>query len=909
MSALKLIAGDAIARRLGALAAILTLLLGVLAWLPDSASAAGDAPAYAKTQKLIRSYYVPGSRPSSSPSAEATDPDAGDPSATDAASPGPQGELKTVSNTVTVTADKTTDLQTRERIDISWTGAHPTGGRALNPYGINGVSQEYPVLIMECRGLDDASLPTSQQLSPDTCWTSTYSQRTSQADPAHATWLYDAQSEEPVTDPSKATAAVSGVDPATLSKDCPRSDSFAYHITPFLSAPTSADKDEKSYDECNDSTMPPSASNNAGEPTNEIYAFTGADGTGSAEFEVRTKIENEALGCSDTVPCSVVVIPMMGIDCSSLAAPCNGTGNFDPGSLNTDSSAPDDALSPLYWWSSSNWQRRFSIPLTFAPPPDTCSLNGSGKAVPFYGSELLSQAALQWAPAYCLNRSRFNWQANSMPDDAATQLVLNGGAVASQPAGRSAGDEGLAYAPTALTGWGIAFNIDRPDGSLVTSLKLNATLLAKLLTESYPGSNFVKRAHTDAKGRLDLEDNPLSINLDPQFQALNPGLNQISFTEAASTLLTLSTSSAVITSLSSYIAADPAAMAWLQGQPDRWGMRVNSYYRGMDLPVRTWPLLDQWVPTKTGQACLDANPSPYMQKISSPVSSFALIARAMLLSWPNVATLCTLDSTSNTWNMGRIGQEGIGRRLELGLVSLGDAARYGLTVASLQAAPGHYVAADEAGMNAAVALMRQSRADKPFDLTQQAVRTSTSAYPGTEIIYTAAKARGLDEEDAGRVAQFIQVSTTEGQRRGRGNGQLPDGYVPLTRTGPTARLFASAQVARAAILAQRGVPGDGGGSTPGPTAPPASGGGATAGRGTTPVAAPPAGAPAPTDVAGGPKTATGGTAIVADAPTVRTALVSSSVGGGMLPLLLAGGLAALIASLALRVALLMRSVR
>lgn len=873
---LKVVSGDAIVRRLAALAGVLGLLLAGLAALPGSAAATTSAPAYSHTSKLTRSYYTA------------------------------SGDPTTASNTVTVTADKTTNLQTRERINISWSGAHPTGGRALNPYGINGVSQEYPVMIMECRGLDDASLPADQRLSPNTCWTSTWNQRTTQSDPSSATWLFDSQGADPVTDPTQASASITGVDPTTVGDgtNCPTSSSFAYRITPFISAPTSSDANEKTYNECNDASMPPSASNNAGEPTNEIYAYTGSDGSGSAEFEVRTKIENEALGCSQTVRCSVVVIPMMGIDCASAADPCNGTGSFQPGSLNTDNSTPDAALSPLYWWSSSNWDRRFSIPLTFAPSPDTCSVNGSGTAVPFYGSELLNQAALQWAPAYCLNKSRFNWQANSMPDEAATKLVLNGGAVASQPAGRIDGDEALAYGPTALTGWGIAFNIDKPDGSLDTSLKLNATLLAKLLTESYPGSNLVKRDHTDAKGQLDLDDNPLSINLDPEFQQLNPGLNQVAFTEAASTLLALSTSSAVMESLTSYIAADPAAMAWLNGKPDRWGMKVNSYYKGLALPVSTWPLMDQWVPSKTGVSCLDANPSPYMQKIAAPVSSFSLIARAMLLSWPNVSTLCALDSTSNTWNMGRIQQQGIGRRMQFGLVSLGDAARYGLTVASLQASPGHYVAADTAGIDAAVKLMKQPKADKPFTLTQATVRKSATAYPGTQIVYTAAKASGLAQASAGQVAQFIRVSSTEGQISGRGNGQLPAGFVPIVDSGTTKRLYVAAQQAAAAIKRQKGVPGDGtkistGASTP--SAAPS----AAAGTGDA-VASPPLTQATPATATTAPSGSSSPSSTTSTTEAAKTVMVSSSLGGGTLPLLLTGAIAALLASLILRVVLLMR---
>ena len=71
-------------------------------------------------------------------------------------------------------------------------------------------------------------------------------------------------------------------------------------------------------------------------------------------------------------------------------------------------SAPQDAVAPAYWWSASNWERRIPVPLTFAEPPGVCEAAAAGKPVPFYGSELLSQVALQWTPAYCQN-------AHSMP--------------------------------------------------------------------------------------------------------------------------------------------------------------------------------------------------------------------------------------------------------------------------------------------------------------------------------------------------------------------------------------------------------------------------------------------------------------------------------------------------------------
>ena len=65
-------------------------------------------------------------------------------------------------NTVTVTADHTRDLRGRQRITIGWSGAQPSAGRASNPYGENGLQQEYPVVILQCRGTDDPTLPVAE---------------------------------------------------------------------------------------------------------------------------------------------------------------------------------------------------------------------------------------------------------------------------------------------------------------------------------------------------------------------------------------------------------------------------------------------------------------------------------------------------------------------------------------------------------------------------------------------------------------------------------------------------------------------------------------------------------------------------------------------------------------------------
>lgn len=855
-----------------------TALVSLCAWLAAAAvvllpsssapAVAADGEAQSQTKTLTRDYF-------------------------DAS-----GDPVSATNKVTVNIDRHTNLQNDERIAVTWSGAHPTGGRTVNPYGSGGMNQEYPVLVMECRGNADT-------VTPQSCWTSTYDQRTISApqDPAtdQAVWLDDVKNT--ASDKSQISGLTDDQAKNLPSGDCKFDADSAAHITPFVTAAG------KVYYSCSNDDMAPEAAQASVTPPNEISAFTDGNGNGSIEFQIRTDLENESLGCSQSVSCSLVVIPIEGISCSSADEKnCNKTGYYDAGEPFDGITDGEMAVSPKLWWSPSNWDNRYVFPLTMAPAPSVCSLSTTaGKPVPFYGSELLSQAALQWTPAYCLNSSRFNWQDNVMPDDAAFTLMQGGQAAAAEVSGRRDGDTGVGYAPTAVSGWGIAFDIDRPDGTQLMSLKLDPRLLAKLLTESYPGSAL-------GAERPGLETNPYSINLDPEFQQLNPGLDVRHAIQAASTVLAISTSSDVMRSLTDYIAADPDAMSFIAGKPDPWGMKINPAYKGIGLPVSTWPLLDSWYPDGAGSDCLKQNPAPYLAKVAAPVSSLRLISQAMLYNWPNANTVCSYDTGTNVYTIGRMPQQGIGNRFMLGLVDLGDAARSGLPVASLEAAPGHYVAPTNASLADAIQLAQPAQPAKvkktkkgkaaqkakaaakaaaallPESLDQKTVRTSATAYPGTMAVYTAAKTYGLDATTAQNVSQFIKISTTEGQVPGRANGQLPDGYLPITSSGATAELFARAQTV-AEVIAKQKAPAA-------PTAPTASATPTPTGKSSTgtasvappPAAAPPPGsAPAPVAVSAPPKV-TGSTVTAATAPVVKTAAISSGVGGGLLPLLLLVGL-------------------
>lgn len=862
-------------RRRGALAAVLMCLLASLALVggsgqaavptsaPSAGAGAGVAPAkdgYRETRTLTRTFV---------------DADG--------------AEQVVASRDVTVSVDRTTNLRGRQRVRVSWSGAQPSGGRAINPYGENGLQQEYPVVIMQCRGLDDPSLPVRKRLRPETCWTTSVAQRSQLLrSSSESVWLDDLYATE------AEKQRVSGISPfPTEACAAADQDPYATHLTAFLAA------NGTSYPACAADAMPPEAAVGAAFPAAEIAAFTDLEGNGSVQFELRTDVENESLGCNDTVACSLVVIPIMGISCDQPSVPatsadkaCRRQGRFPSGASNFTGDGIDAAVGPALWWSASNWRNRFSVPLTFGLPPDTCDVLDTRPPTGFYGSELLAQAGLQWAPAYCLNKNRFKFQLNRMPDAQAWNLMESGEAPAAVVSSRheTEGPDPVGYAPTAVSGFGIGYVIDRPDNAgEYGELKLNPRLLAKLLTQSYLGSDL-------GRGHPGMGDNPLAIVNDPEFVELNPGLSTIS-QEAAATLLSLSESSDVIRQLTEYIAQDEDAMAFVSGTKDPWGMVVNPSYRGIELPREEWPLLDTYVP-ETENSCRQANPVVYFTAIAAPVTTLRKISDALLDAWPNVQTRCDFDQSTQQFKLGRIDRQSYGARFMLGVVSLGDAARYGLRTAALETRPGRFVEPTPGAMTKALRFATQPDGDDlgAFDLDLDRLLRSGSAYPGTMIISTAARTRNLDETSAAHVAQFIRVATSEGQRPGSGNGRLPEGYVPIKRTGPTAALYDVAQDVAAAVAAQTPAPSeepdpDEPDPDPGPAVDPVP-------DPVDPDDAPPSTDPVDEDTPG------------AEVPVVTTEVQATSAGttggadagmsGALIPLLFAGALLGGLASALLR---------
>lgn len=782
---------------------------------------------------------------------------------------------------MTVKADRTTDLRGRERVHISWSGARPSAGRASNPYGEKGLLQEFPVVIMQCRGRDDADLSLKDRVRPETCWTSSVAQRSQRlTSRSESTWLADRYADPANRQP------VSGIDPFPAD-ECKGLDSPVAntHLTAFVA------KSGKSYPACAADKMPPEAGIDAAFPPSEVAAFTDLKGNGSVQFEVRSDVENESLGCSYQVACSIVVVPILGISCDKPAGTtltstdraCRKGGRLPAGSSNFADEGVDQAVSPALWWSESNWRNRFSIPVTFGLPAGVCDVLDPRAPTKFFGSELMAQAALQWAPAYCLRKDRFNFALSQMPDNAGWENMEGGSGPAAFVSSehQQIGTDPVGYAPTAITGFSVGYTIDRPDnGGEYDRLRLNGRLLAKLLTQSYLGSDL-------GRGHPGMSGNPLALMSDPEFVALNKGLSQ-NAQEAGATLLSLSVSSDLIRQITAYIAQDADAMDFMAGKPDPWGMKINPSYQDLELPRDEWPLLDTYVP-QTQNECLKQNPTVYFTQLASPVSTLRTIADALIDAWPNVQTRCDYDTATTTYKLGRKDRQNYGTRFMLGLVSLGDADRFGMRSAALQTTAGTYVAPTPGTLAKAVSLMRQAKKYEPFAVSQKDVVAAGSAYPGTMVVYTTARMRNLDKTQAKQVASFIRIATTEGQVPGRGNGDLPGGYLPLRKSGVTAAMWQAAQATADAIEAQR---------VPATTKPPTK---TPEGAKNPATGTPPAGASgdAPATAAGGDpaKTPAGTTAttdqLVATAATPRK---KSDLGNALLPALFVVGALAIASS-------------
>lgn len=875
---------------------------------PASAGAADAAPAFRVTKTLARSHL----------NADGT-------------------ESEISSNSVTVQVDTTTALRGRQDVNVTWSGAIPTGGIQPDVNSTAAPNQEYPVAILECRGVDSTEVPVSQRVDPTTCWTHGVDSRYlslsfTSFGPARMDRYASASDRAAVVDrPANLPAACGG---ATANE----------RWVPFVGV----DGTHYNYGNNGCAGLPPEDfvfdSSAQSVPQNATFAATTSDGTGTAKFDVWSDAENSSLGCSATVKCTLEVIPIVGISCDPAGkspdsqplpaadipdpadtdntpraiSGCESGRNYAPGALATASNSANLAVSGLLWWSASNWRNRFSVPLDFAPVSHACDVTSGGSPVAVYGSELMAEATEQWAPAFCSDPSLFKLT-HVQTSEPLARTLLNDPTSDVHAAFSSQSPIGgfpspTVQAPVAISGFTVAFNVDDSHGRAVSNLRLTPRLLAKLMTESYPGDDF----NRFASGQFPyLAKNPINVTKDPEFQALNPGIAAANGLPGAATLVLPSGESDVVEALTSYIEADPEARAWLSGRPDPWGMVVNPAYRSslLPLPVLRWPLNDTTLPDFAGQVtCQTSDPSPWLPLVASPTPSLATTTLAVQFASPPSKTKCTSLSSDPTapvqW--APFGREVPGQRFILGVTSLGDAHRYDLQSAALQsqstvsdfgvtfgdAAGRTFVAPTPDSLKSAAAMLVMDPSTNTWTMPYDKLASDPAgahAYPGTMIINADVPTSGLSAVNAGDYAKLLRFAAGVGQSPGTGNGQLPDGYLPMTAADGLAKQIDYTLRSAAAVQAQKGtvpplipVPG-----MPVIGTPPAAPGGSSAGA----VSSNPVGlATGSTTASNRGSSPSGNASPVADrakTPSLNSglaqALLPTLIGGGLLAALISGG--------------------
>jgi hypothetical protein len=472
-------------------------------------------------------------------------------------------------------------------------------------------------------------------------------------------------------------------------------------------------------------------------PANWQDNVTRADGTGEVTIQVFTKRESAGLGCDVDAPCSIVVVP---------------TAGRPPGATEDLMDAP---------WA---WERRAVVPLTFLPVDDACPLSGTSLRVE--GSPVAAGLLETWRGKTCTltdNSVRLDYTAIGEPqtrEDVAAGVTGLGLVI--DPLDADAGkSRGVVYAPVSITGLVVAFQVDDANGRPVSSMRLNARLVAKLVTASYRSG-----------GDPAVIDNPVNIFRDPEFLKLNPGVQWPGGAPGNHPLL-LGDLSDTTSALTRWLWHDRQARAFLQGKPDPWGMTVNSNYKNVAMPFANFPLLDQNLSTTF-----------------EPISGMDTLARQLSIAQFPGALVTEENGQNITTKPPR---QNPGAREVIGIIDAADAARFQLPTASLQNTGGAYVApTDDSLLDA----MRHASTN-PDGVTRAVDLDSSDKgiYPLT-LLVSAALSTHADAPERKRMAAFLDYVAGPGQVPGDQIGRLPAGHAPLP-----ASMRDEVRAARAAVLA------------------------------------------------------------------------------------------------------------
>ncbi|MFP3461108.1 hypothetical protein R5O87_09685 [Arthrobacter globiformis] len=559
------------------------------------------------------------------------------------------------------------------------------------------------------------------------------------------------------------------------------------------------------------------------EQSNFISADTGSDkvaAAGSRTFEIQTGAEASGLGCGfrpdapSVSKCWLVAVPRTEVIDSILNA-----GPLTP----------------------SLWATRVQVPLYFQDVAAVCPSDQA--ATLSFGSESLASAMKSWIPGIC-DRQHFTLGFSPMSDLQARSQLAGGRSLAftTRPL---AGRKDMIYAPAAVSGVVVAMTIDNVctrrftaysaadcgyaneaefeadkarNGSLVRNLRLNARLVAKLLTQSYalhtaPASAadapFAKPGNT-RYGR------PMTYSLqqDPEFLKLNPtGLGSAgNLAPPVVEGLRSDAASAVW----DWLLHNQSARAFLQGCPDPDGMVINPFYsmrtydscedRAAELDAAAKQKIAE---TKTPASFTYAAPAypsdsaPYPQAYwaekpavmladGKTVDQPALTVGDQFARVPDMATAAqntvrAQPASVTDWcadcsppAFKSVPRQGFGSRSVISITDAASAARFQLPTAQLCSSDGTAcVAANNASLQAAAGAFEPTGTAGVVgpDSTPD---YASGAYPLTVPVYGVVNSAAVTAADARTYARLFDYIGTAGQEQGFRSGTLPPGYAPLT---------------------------------------------------------------------------------------------------------------------------------
>ncbi len=536
--------------------------------------------------------------------------------------------------------------------------------------------------------------------------------------------------------------------------------------------------------------------------TNEIaVAATAPDGSGQALFEVNTGVESSGLGCGQSrqpLPGGGTKVPQCWIVIVPRGEPVDENVNTSFDLEGENANRRGVLTSPL---GPQAWPNRIAIPIDFNPVDSGCDI--TVRARPISGTELAVPAVVRWQPVLCGGGELPPFSYATAADSAA-RLQLSRGtagmAVISRPLEQPEDpSKQVVYAPLTVSGVGIGFNIERtprpdaPDdaqalaGIRFAELNLTPRLVAKLLTHSYRGQVDLL---FQPSGYEWAAENPGSPYGDPDFLQFNEEFaqQQLSQGRQLSGLHLPTGNSDAAQTLWEWVLSDPEARAWVDGEPDEWGMVVNPAY---DVVVSSAP---QSFP-KADPYCYQAPPVTVFAEPYSPpplctldwmptANGFADAARNTRRAFDGARIGQNLadppSSPSAYWR--RTTPQLIGQRGFLSITDSASASQFGIQMARLSRAGDNgpdrqFVGPTVEALGAGLSSMTPG--PEPQVLEPNPLEQPAGAYPLTIVSYAAVAPLTLNARARDEYAAFIEYAAGQGQRSGETRGQLPRGYAPL----------------------------------------------------------------------------------------------------------------------------------